>query len=85
MCGENKGCFIMFVKVILFFASTTKIFLKKSYTSGFIYFSFYLRDTTFVTLKYGLHLRTMSAFISQPKVIYLFTFERVLGEQHKVK
>lgn len=60
---------MMFANVIRFLASTTKIFLKKSSTSALIYLSFSLRDTTFVTLKYGLQRRRMSAFISWPKIM----------------
>lgn len=36
----------MLAKLILFFASTTNNFLKKSYTSGVIYFNFYFLVTT---------------------------------------
>lgn len=54
----------MFEKVILFLLSSTKIFLKKSSTSGVTSFSFYFFPNVFATLKNGVHLLVISAFMS---------------------
>jgi len=54
----------MLEKVILFLLSTTKIFLKKSSTSGVTSFNFYFLLKVLATLKKGVHLLVISAFIS---------------------
>ena len=59
---------MILTKLILFLASTTNMFLKKSSTSALIYFSFYFLETTLLTMNWGVHLRRISAFISWPRL-----------------